>query len=209
MLKIFKLIITLLFSITVLASCTTAEESPTESEKETVTANTEAQKGNQTVDTEKSTTEKTDSTITFSSKGESKTEELTPISGERYTLHVIPGFSLTSEEPGKDLLLYDQNDSVSMRIEMFTTSATTFKDLVANTEQTIAAVSGDYQPYNISPIIKDQNLSSATAYIANSDDKEIISFVFVKAEKLVRLTIFDSPEVDLSEAMIKMGLTIE
>ena len=217
--KTFKFIITLSLSIAVLAACNTSEESTTEAEKETGTVNTESNEVEESADTEEPTTEdgqqaeqpteETSSTITFSSNGESKTEELTPISGERYTLQAIPGFTLTQEEPGKDMLLYDQDDSVSMRIESMTTSATTFNDLVANTEQTMAAISEDYKPYDISSLIEGQNLSSSTAYIADFDTEEVITVVFVKADKLVRLTVFDNAEVDLSEAMIKMGLTIE
>ncbi|MCM3386574.1 hypothetical protein M3649_00355 [Ureibacillus chungkukjangi] len=219
--KTIQLIITLSLSIAVLVACNTAEESTTttESEKETVTATTDSKEVNESVDTEETkaedtqkeedTTEETQSTLTFYSKGESKTEELTEISGERYTLQAIPGFSLTPEEPGKDMLIYDQDDTVSMRIEALTTSATTFDDLVANTEQTMAAISEDYKPYDISAFVEDQNLSNSAAYVANFDTEEVITVVFLKADKLVRLTIYDNTEVDLSEAMIKMGLTIK
>ncbi|PYF06492.1 hypothetical protein [Ureibacillus chungkukjangi] len=219
--KTIKLIITLSLSIAVLAACNTAEESTTtESEKENVTATTESKEVNESVETEDTkaedaqkeedtAAEETQSTLTFYSKGESKTEEVTEISGERYTLQAIPGFSLTPEEPGKDMLIYDQDDTVSMRIEALTTSATTFDDLVANTEQTMAAISEDYKPYDISAFVEGQNLSNSTAYVANFDTEEVITVVFLKADKLVRLTIYDNTEVDLSEAMIKMGLTIK
>ena len=222
MLKTYKFIITLLLSLAVLAACNTAEESTTEPTNETVTTNTESTEVDESADSEETaigdveqeeqkeeqSASETNS-ITFSSKGESTTEELTAISGERYTIQAIPGFSLTPEEPGKDILFYEQDDSVSMRIEAMETSATTFDDLVANTEQIMTAISEDYEPYDITSFVGEQNLTKSTAFIANFDSEEVITVVFVKADKLVRLTVYDNKEVDLSEAMIKMGLTIE
>lgn len=222
MLKTHKLILTLFLSIAVLAACNTTEEPTTEPAGETVTANTEASEIKESGDSEEpaidgakkeeqeeeQSTNETNS-ITFSSNGKSITEDLTPISSERYTIQAIPGFTLTPEEPGKDMLFYDQDESVSMRIEAMDANATTFNELVANTEQTMAAISADYEPYDISPFIVDQNLTKSTAYIANFDTEEVITVVFVKADKLVRLTVFDNSEVDYSEAMIKMGLTIK
>ncbi|MDN4492327.1 hypothetical protein [Ureibacillus aquaedulcis] len=230
--KTLKFIITLFLSITVLAACNTEEEAP-DSNSATGTAHTEGNEVNDSVDTEEPATDDgqkeepatadpsentdtdtdTDSTtassITFSSNGQSKTEELSPVSGEQYTIQVIPGFSLTPEEPGKDLLSYDEDDSVSMRIEAMTTDDSTFKDLVANTEETMSAINEDYEPYDITEFIGNQDLTNSTAYVANHDNEEVTTVVFEKAEKLVRLTIFDKKEIDLSEALVKMGLTIE
>ena len=219
-----KFIITLFLSIIVLAACNTAEESTPEQESEKVTAQTEGKEVNASVDSEEPATEETESSeveeqenpsteennsITFSSKGETRTEESTSISSEQYTLQVIPGFTLTPEEPGKELLYYDEDDSISMRIEFTTTNDTTFEDLAATTEESMAAVSTDYEKYDISSIIENENLTNSTAYIANFGTEEVISVVFEKEGKLVRLTVYDNENVDLSEAMIKMGLTIK
>lgn len=225
--KTFKGIITLFLSIIVLAACNTTEDSTSDENSATVTEQTEGKEVNESVDTEEpsaedSQQEETDSTqegksaaeestdsITFSSKGESKTEEVTSVSSEQYTIKVIPGFTLTPEEPGKEMLYFDEDDSISMRIEAMTTNDTAFEDLVAGTEETMTAVSSEYEQYDISTIIENANLENAAAYIANFGTEEVISVVFEKEDKLVRLTVYDNEEADLSEAMIKMGLTIE
>ncbi len=218
--KTLKFIITLFLTIAVLAACNTEQES-TGTDSATGTAHTEGKEVNEPVDTEEPTTEAgtkedqaseetdTNPTITFSSKGESKTAELSKVSGEQYSIQVIPGFSLTPEEPGKDVLYYDEDDSINMRIEAMATDASTFSDLVANTEETMAAISQDYEKYDIAAFVGEHDLANSTAYIANLDGEEVITVVFEKANNLVRLTIFDHENVDLSEAMIKMGLTIE
>ncbi|KGR73715.1 hypothetical protein [Ureibacillus sinduriensis] len=218
--KTLKFIITLFLTITILAACNTEQES-TETDSATGSAHTEGKEVNESVDTEEPTTEEgnkvdqtsketdTESTISFSSNGESKTAELSKVDGEQYSIQVIPGFSLTPEEPGKDVLYYDEDDSINMRIEAMTTDDSTFDDLVANTEETMGAISQDYEQYDIADFVGDYDLENSTAYIANLDSEEVITVVFEKANNLVRLTIFDRLDVDLSEAMIKMGLTIE
>lgn len=225
--KTFKGIITLFLSIIVLAACNTTEDSTSDENSATVTEQTEGKEVNESVDTEepsaedsqqevsdstqegKSAAEESTDSITFSSKGESKTEEVTSVSSEQYTIKVIPGFTLTPEEPGKEMLYFDEDDSISMRIEAMTTNDTAFEDLVAGTEETMTAVSSEYEQYDISTIIENANLENAAAYIANFGTEEVISVVFEKEDKLVRLTVYDNEEADLSEAMIKMGLTIE
>jgi len=223
MLKSFRFILTVILSLAVLAACNTAEDSTTESTKETVTASTETQESNHSVETEEpATTEvkqeetaaeepaSNDATsITYSSNGESKTEELTTVSNDQYAIRVIPGFTLTAEEPGKDVLAYDEDDTVSMRIEAMSKQDSTYEDLLASTEQTIAAISDDYEEYDISSFIKNNNVTNSKAYLAKFGSEEVIAVAFEKGDKLVRLTVFDQEQVDLSEAMIKMGLTIE
>lgn len=216
--KTLKLILTLFTTITILAACNTEEDSAPDSASGT--AHTEGNEVNESADTEKPTTEdgnkeqpteetNPNSSITYSSKGESKTAQLAPVSSEQYTIQVIPGFSLSPEEPGKDVLYYDEDDANNMRIEALTTDDATFNDLVDNSQETMRAISENYEQYDISAFVENYDLTNSTAYIARLDNEEVITVVFEKANKLVRLTIFDHENVDLSEAMIKMGLTIE
>jgi len=227
--KTFRFIITAFLSISILAACnSTEEQSSTEpanepSDSATIDTTTTPNEANKPAEVEEPATEDsqkeqpaqeetsdTSSTsITFSSNGESKNEEATPVSSKQYGIQVISGFTLVQEEPGKELLTYDADDSVSMRIEAMTINDTTFEDLVANTEQYMSAVSEDSEPYDISTIIDNNSIANSTAYIANFGTEEVISVVFEKEDKLVRLTVYDNEEVDLSDAMIKMGLTIE
>lgn len=214
--KSIRFMLTIFLSIMVLAACNTAEQPTTEPDNNSVSTgsdndnlqteepvNEDVQQGDSS-----STPEEDNSSITFISKGKEFTEEVLPISGETYTLQAIPGFALTQEEPGKDILYYEKDDSVMMRIEA-TSEKDSFSDLVTNTEETMAAIDQQYKTYDLTPYTSEQNLKNSAAYIANFENEEVITVVFEKESKLVRLTIYDNAEYDLSDAMIKMGLTIE
>lgn len=221
--KNIRFLITIFLSIMVLAACNTAEQPSSEPNDDSVTSNgdndnvnseeqpnedeqvkdDEQQEGSTTDTNEESTS------ITFTSNDKEYTEDITPISGETYTLQAIPGFALTAEEPGKDILYYEKDDSVSMRIEAISDNDS-FDEKVANTEETMAAINEQYEKFDLTPYIsKTNNIENSAAYIANFENEEVIAVVFEKGDKIVRLTIYDNEEYDFSDAMIKMGLTIE
>lgn len=233
MTKKFRLaFLTSVLSIALLAACNTAEE---DSSSETVSSDTEAQ---ETVDSQNAaeTAEPTneeanesneaddanvngkeeqpaqgdnDNSITYTSNGETKSGDVTTASGEQYSMKVLNGFTFTAEEPGKDVVYYDEDDSVFMRVEVMSTADTTFDDLVSNTEEMMTAISESYEAFDIAPLVKDQELANQAAYVAELDAEEITAIVYEKGDKIIRLSVYDNEENDLSEAMIKMGLTIE
>ncbi|MFP3918723.1 hypothetical protein U5N28_13055 [Lysinibacillus telephonicus] len=219
--KNIRFFITIFLSIMVLAACNTAEKPSSEPDNDSVTSNgdndninaeeqtNEEEQTDEEEQQEGSTTETNEesTSITFTSNDKEYTEDITPISGETYTLQAIPGFALTAEEPGKDILYYEKDDSVSMRIEAINES---YSDLIANTEETMAVINEQYEPFDLAPYISEaNNIENSAAYIANFENEEVIAVVFEKEDKIVRLTIYDNEEYDLSDAMIKMGLTIE
>ncbi|RHW39827.1 hypothetical protein D1B33_02955 [Lysinibacillus yapensis] len=237
MTKKFRLLsLTLLLSIGVLAACNTAEEEPA---NETATDETETQEpvnSEKPVETaepnngsaneedengeaeqpaqeepnaeEEPKAEDTQS-ITYTSNGETKTAEVTPVSGEQYSMNIMDGFTFTQEEPGKDVVYYDENDSVFMRVEVSSVNDAAFDDVVANTEEMMAAISDNVEQYDVAPLVEGQDISNQAAYIADLESEEVIAFVFERGDKVVRLSVYDNAEADLSEAMIKMGLTIK
>lgn len=215
-------ILTIILSITVLVACNTKQDSTTEPSSsdtnETVTDNANGTEEKttptendteQSTDTITTTTENESTTISYTSKGKNFDEKTTTVSGEQYSIQVIPGFTLTPEEPGKDVLMYDEDDTVSMRIESMSINDTTFNELVANTEETIAAINEQYEPFELTPYVGEHSLKNSTSYIANFENESVIAVVFEKGDRLVRLTIYDNKEAELSEAMIKMGLSIK
>lgn len=213
--KNIRFMITILLSIMVLAACNTAQQ-PLEKENDsTATSNTNdnVQAEEQVNESEPqkdstSTTDEVGTSITFTSKNKEFTEKTSPISGETYTIQAINGFTLTPEEPGKDMLYYETDDSISMRIEVISENDS-FDNLVANTEETMTAIDKEYETFDLAPYTSETNLENSTAYIAHFESEEVIAIVFEKNDKLVRLTIYDNEDYDLSDAMIKMGLTIE
>lgn len=217
--KQFKMFVILCIALIALVACNTAEQSttsPTPAEGTNTSNDTikndDGQTGSNTDDDDQ-VNENVTNSITYTSNGEQKTEETTPVtsSEQQYTIEVIPNFTHTAEEPGKDLLYLTENSSISMRIEHFTRNETTFKDLQSNTVDLMSAVGEnvDYTAFDIQSYVKDvPSISNFAAYKVELQDQVVISIVYEKDEQLVRLTIYDDPVADYSDALIKMGLTI-
>ncbi|MGE7664183.1 hypothetical protein ACQKMN_00555 [Ureibacillus composti] len=217
--KNMRFLATVVLSITLLVACNTAEEQPTnEPTSDQTTADVEENTNTETsneLDTNAQQNEPTDdankaNSLTYTSNGSEVTEETTEVTSEQqnFTLQVIPGFTLTPEEPGKDLLYSEENDRISMRIEKVDKDQTSFEDLVGNTKETISAI-GEYENFALDEYLNDDKvLINSTAFITNIEAEKVIMVVFETEESLVRLTIYDEETEDLKEAMIKMGLTV-
>ncbi len=218
--KQFKMYVILCIALIALVACNTAEQSTT---TPTPTEGTNASNGNIEKDENQTSSDPHDddeqvnenetNRITYTSNGEQKTEETTSVTSneQQYSIQVLPNFTLTAEEPGKDLLYLTENDSVSMRIEYLTTNETSFEDLQRNTEDLMNAVdeNTDYMEFDIQSYVDNvPNISNFAAYKVDLIDQVVMSIVYEKDQQLVRLTIYDDPVADYSDALIKMGLTI-
>ncbi|MFP3427370.1 hypothetical protein, partial [Pseudoalteromonas sp. SIMBA_162] len=89
------------------------------------------------------------------------------------TIQTIKGFALTAEEPGKDVLYYENDDSLFMRIEYSTVNDTTFDELVTNTEETMTAINEEYETVDFTPYQNDYKLTRSAAYKTNFEDEEV------------------------------------
>ncbi|SOB91863.1 hypothetical protein SAMN05880501_101398 [Ureibacillus xyleni] len=209
-----KLLMTIFLSSLILAACNTAEKPTTEPASDSITAdsdinnNVEQQQPPITKEEDPQTNNETPA-ISYTSNNKEFTEATTAVDSEKYTIQTIKGFALTAEEPGKDVLYYEKDDSIFMRIEAASVNDTTFNDLVSNTEETMAAINEQYEPFDFSTYHEDFKLTNSKAFITNFEDEEVLMVVFEKDELLVRLSIYDHAKYDLSDAMIKMGLTIQ
>ncbi len=201
-----------------LTACNTSDDQPnTEHTKDHVTADSGSnenqdlpENGNVTEEPVEPSDNKT--TITYTTNGEERTEETTTVksNSQGYSIQSLPNFTLTAEEPGKDMLYLTADDSITMRIEYKSTNDSTFDDLVKNTEELMNTISPHvgYEQFDIKEFIQD-DIANYTAYKVDLADQVVIAVVFEKEDSLVRLTIFDEKLMDLSDAMIKMGLTIK
>lgn len=212
------LLMTLFLSIVILAACNTAEEPTTEPASDSITAdsdiNNNAEEKEPPITNEEQEEPQTDSEevkpeISYTSNNEEQTESTTSVDSEKYTIQTIEGFSLTAEEPGKDVLYYEKDDSIFMRIEYATVNDTTFDDLVANTEETMSAINEEYETFDFKTYHDENKLTNSAAYKTNFEDEEVLMVVYEKGDSLVRLTIYDHAKYDLSDAFIKMGLSIQ
>lgn len=155
------------------------------------------------------------STITYSTNGEEVTVETASVTSEsqNYKMMVAKDFTLTAEEPGRDMLIYNQNDNLSMRIETFSTEDTNYEEFAKETENTIAitAPEGKYEQGDINEYVKSNSIKNAAVFIVKyeEDNEQVSTAIFEKDNIIVRLSVFDNLQSQLTNAFLQMGFTIQ
>ena len=113
------------------------------------------------------------------------------------------------------MLVYDEDDQYSMRIEVFAKDETNnYEEMAQQTENTVAitAPEGQYTSYELKPLLAShQDILNAAGYAATyvEDDDQVVTVIFEKESKIVRLTIFDTTAAEMTEAFLQMGFTIQ
>lgn len=222
-----------LSAMLLLAACNSTEKEDTPVDDQTtgsVDETTDTQKENATNEEESNetteenagenaeeTTANPPSTIQYvDEKGqqqEAKTT-LTKSPEQDYEIALAEGFSLTAEEPGRDMVTYDANDQISMRIETFAKDETHYEEMAQQTESTVGltAPDGKYQPYDIQTLIeKNKDIKHATGFVATypEDGEQVVTIIYEKESKIVRLTVFDRTSGEITNALLEMGLTVK
>lgn len=202
----------LAISSLLLTGCgTTSTDEGTDSKKEenTITTNTQ----NKVDTTENTTTETTTQEQTseiakekqlhyrFQDKDQTATALLKTSNNQSFSLYVVPQFELSAEEPGKDAVLFTENDQIFMRIELLTKDvdwATAEKEA-----QTFLKA--------ISDTVTDSDLilDNGSSYQATTDN-DVVTVVLLKNEKVpVRITMFTTKDADYRHAFLAMANTIQ
>lgn len=125
-----------------------------------------------------------------------------------YSIYVLDGYQLTSEEPSKDVLYWNEDEQVFMRIETFGSDA----DYTMLTEQMIGSL--EYDGGEASDVSGEYSLAESSGIeelvIRQLETGEGLTTgaVFMKDGMTVRLTVFDKPEADQTGALLSMGSTI-
>lgn len=216
-LLIFSLITALM-----LAACdekpkTEAQTPETNTEDQTTANNETTDNSEQATDNNKPNTDEQQSEVkseTISYVSNNKTEtavaEKTKSPQQDYTIELLQGFTLTAEEPGKDMLMYNDNPDTSMRIEVLDASELSFDELLTNTTDTVQAVasSKDYKEYNLTSTKLKDTIKNMHTFLVEFENDTVLTLLYETKGKFVRLTIFDN-EADLKDAFVQMGLTIE
>lgn len=214
-----------LSAMLVLSACNSTEDStPVKEEETTGSVNEQTNTQNSASDHEETTTvddstqEATPPNYTIQYVENEKQIEvettLTQSPEQDYKLELGQGFSLVGEEPGRDMLTYDKDNQYSMRIEVFAKDETTYEEVAQQTENTIAitAPEGQYTPYELEPLLDSHNdILHAASYVVTytEDDEQVVTVIFEKDSKIVRLTIFDTTASEMTNAFLQMGLTIQ
>jgi len=148
--------------------------------------------------------------LTYQSGGSKQAGQakLTESDEMNYSIYVMDGYQLTSEEPNKDVLYWNEDEQIFMRIETFGSDA----DYTMLTEQMIgsleydggeaADVSGEYS------LAKSSGIEELVIRQLEAGEGITTGAVFMRDGMTVRLTVFDKPEADQTDALLAMGATI-
>lgn len=130
---------------------------------------------------------------------------------QNYTISVLPNYTLTSEEPGKDSLLADDNETVFMRIETAPKEEGTYDYFTENLTAILEASSGGVAPTEVTDttlIPSGEGIENAKVFSVQAESGPVTGIVFERGNMVVRLTIFDSSKEEHFNQFLKMSETI-
>lgn len=190
---------------------TTLEETDADDQPTTTQQPTDTPKDQQPEDTVDKTTK---SFITYTSKGQKVQQEAQTSTSEQlnYSIQHTADFTLVAEEPGKDSLYLKEDDTLSMGIEVLNKAEISFEGVKTSAMETMAAIAtdGKYDELDLTQSIKDQkDLLQSVGYETVLDTDKVQIIVLEHESQLIKLTIYDTAEADLTDAFLQMGLTIQ
>lgn len=147
--------------------------------------------------------------VKYVQKGVDKTEKATESASvdQSYKLQQLPGFTLTQEEPGKDMLVSNDDDEVFMRIETIEASQSSFEEVKTTMQDYMNAV-GETVALTAEELAAFKDAQNIEGYVVDFDTEKVIGVVFEKDGLITKLTIHDNDEQDLTDAMLNMAATI-
>lgn len=152
-------------------------------------------------------------TLTYRSNGQTYQEAVTTSKSTEmnYTIEHFKSYTLESEEPGIDHLLYNADDNFSMQIEVLTKDEVKFEDVKASVNETMTAISSDVKELDLNATLEQhKDIIQIVGYETTLEDaNKVIKVAFERDNMFVKLTIYDSVAADLQDAFLQMGLTIQ
>lgn len=131
---------------------------------------------------------------------------------QNYSIALLPNYTLTSEEPGKDSLYLTEDGTVFMRIETEQSNAETYDYFKDNLVSLLEATSENgAQPTELTAaeLPTGEQLENAVGYQVNTVEGVTTGYVFNSGELTVRLTVFDTLDQTYLPDFIQMGQTIQ
>jgi DNA mismatch repair ATPase MutL len=130
-------------------------------------------------------------------------KELVQSDNQEYAIKVLEGYELAAEEPGRDTVMYKEDGSQFMRIELL--SDISEKQAVEVVKQTAMAV--DPNASQKASVPAEGKLANAEWYEAKSNDMNV-QVIVTKGTKPVKITIF-SKSAEQTDKFIEMANTIQ
>ncbi|MDV6376873.1 hypothetical protein ORD22_01160 [Sporosarcina sp. GW1-11] len=131
-----------------------------------------------------------------------------------YSMMVLPGYTLTSEEPGRDSLYLEEDSSLFMRIETMPKGGEsyTFDELYVNMQELLVASSNGETSQEITDaaeLPQNDGILNAKGAQVQSSEGYFKGFVIEREDKLVRVTIYASEDNEHIEEFKQMASTIK
>lgn len=131
-----------------------------------------------------------------------------------FSMQVLPGYTLTSEEPGKDSLYAEEDDAVFMRIEAAdkNDSAFTFDEWYDNLGETLKASDESAEVTEIADaaqVLQNDRFLQVKGQTAESENSYLTGYVIELEDKLIRATIFAPENNERVKDLQKMAATIQ
>jgi hypothetical protein len=122
---------------------------------------------------------------------------------QNYSMYVLPGYELTAEEPHRDILYYDENDSIFMRIEILQDNVN-WNSMKETTDSQLNVISNQIRKTSL---VNEFSEESAIHEVTNGSD--IVSAYFINHKDIkLKLTMFTQNGSDHRDAFFQMAKTI-
>lgn len=156
-----------------------------------------------------------------SSEGTSETEEdhndfqesaqQVDSDAQDFSIQILPEYTLTSEEPGRDSLYLTEDGNIFMRIETAPFAQEDYDYFKENTVTTLETTRADGE--EVAEVEQDKlpqadGVKNAVGYSVKANESELTGIVFEKDGLLVRLTMFDTLDNEHYHNFLQMGQTI-
>lgn len=199
--KIWKAAITSSALILLLAACGTSDDSDSTAPQETgeVTENQEG--AEEETDTGEAAEEETETAEPIGERVESDNQP--------FSVELLDGYSLTAEEPNRDVVYFDDNDAAFMRIETIAKEEGDRTQLVDTLKQTIQASDNAGSLMEISSPTKLPAVDMPVGYEMDVEGGKVSGYVFETELHYVRATIYDVSDAMKTGEFIQMLSTLQ
>ncbi|WP_313237419.1 hypothetical protein [Sporosarcina ureae] len=211
----WRIIFTSLTASIMLAACGTSDADP---EKDT-TGNAIEEPAAPETDAEESTSSENEAEIETDTEVEASEDVMkdaveTTSDEQDYSMMVLPGYTLTSEEPGRDSLYLEEDSEMFMRIETMPKDeeSYTFDELYENMGELLTASSDGETPIEITDetdLPQADDIKSVKGAVVDSTEGYFTGYVIEREDKLIRVTIYAKEDNEHIEDFKDMAATIK
>lgn len=126
-----------------------------------------------------------------------------------FAIQILPEYTLTSEEPGRDSLYLTEDGNIFMRIETAPFNQDDYDYFKENTVTLLESIKADGEEVTEeSNLPQGEGLQQVVGYSVKANDHALTGIVFEKNGLLVRLTVFDTLNNEHYNHFLQMGETI-